>query len=197
MRIELYNRDCLNVLSDYNDKSIDMTFTSPPFKEKDVDGDYWPLYDKWFNEIMRVTSKVVCIIHSATKLNYLISHYPPKRTMIWGKGISCYPWRWNPILVYQISDEYKVHKFIWSDALGIESVTGKWKVHAYQDPELLYETVIKMFKGCDTVLDPFMGSGTSGRVCKKLKKNFIGIELDTNNYNIAKTRIDEIEWTMK
>ena len=43
----------------------------------------------------------------------------------------------------------------------------------------------------DTVLDPFMGSGTTGVVCKELNRNFIGIEIDENYYKIAKERIEE------
>jgi DNA modification methylase len=43
----------------------------------------------------------------------------------------------------------------------------------------------------DTVLDPFLGSGTTGVVCKKLGRNFIGIELDTHYFDIAKERIEK------
>jgi len=42
----------------------------------------------------------------------------------------------------------------------------------------------------DTILDPFMGSGTTGVACKNLNRNFIGIELDDNYFKIAKERID-------
>lgn len=40
-----------------------------------------------------------------------------------------------------------------------------------------------------TVLDPFMGSGTTGVACKALNKNFIGIELDKKYFEVAKARI--------
>ncbi len=43
----------------------------------------------------------------------------------------------------------------------------------------------------DTVLDPFMGSGSTGVACKNTNRNFIGIELDENYFNIAKKRIEE------
>ena len=45
----------------------------------------------------------------------------------------------------------------------------------------------------DWVLDPFMGSGTTGVVTKRLSRNFIGVELDQEYFNIAQSRIEEIE----
>ena len=45
----------------------------------------------------------------------------------------------------------------------------------------------------DSVLDLFMGSGTTGVACRKLKRNFIGIELDTRYFEVAKRRIGEIK----
>ena len=43
----------------------------------------------------------------------------------------------------------------------------------------------------DFVLDCFMGSGTTGVACKELNRNFIGIELNEDYFNIAKERIEE------
>ena len=43
----------------------------------------------------------------------------------------------------------------------------------------------------DTILDCFMGSGTTGVICKELNRNFIGIELDEKYFEIAKKRIEE------
>jgi len=44
-----------------------------------------------------------------------------------------------------------------------------------------------------TVLEPFMGSGTTGIACKQLNRSFIGIELDKDYFNIAKDRIDNAD----
>jgi site-specific DNA-methyltransferase (adenine-specific) len=40
-----------------------------------------------------------------------------------------------------------------------------------------------------TVFDPFMGSGTTGVACKNLNRNFIGIEMIKQNFEIAEKRI--------
>ena len=45
----------------------------------------------------------------------------------------------------------------------------------------------------ETILDNTMGSGTCGVACKKLNRNFIGIEKDEKYFNKAKKRIDETE----
>jgi site-specific DNA-methyltransferase (adenine-specific) len=47
-----------------------------------------------------------------------------------------------------------------------------------------------MTESNDVVLDPFMGSGTTGAAAKNLNRNFIGIELDQDYFNIAKERIN-------
>ena len=44
----------------------------------------------------------------------------------------------------------------------------------------------------NVILDPFMGSGTTGVSAAKAKRNFIGVESDTSYYNIAKERIDKV-----
>lgn len=42
-----------------------------------------------------------------------------------------------------------------------------------------------------TVLDPFMGSGTTGIACMNLDRHFIGIEIDPEYYKLAKRRISD------
>ena len=66
--------------------------------------------------------------------------------------------------------------------------------HPTQKPVPLLEYLIKTYTNeNDTVLDFTMGSGSTGVACKNLNRNFIGIELDTDYFNIAKKRIDEVQ----
>ena len=63
--------------------------------------------------------------------------------------------------------------------------------HPTEKPEDLLERIILLgSKRGDLVLDPFMGSGTTGVESKRLGRNFMGIELDKNYFEIAKKRID-------
>jgi DNA modification methylase len=55
--------------------------------------------------------------------------------------------------------------------------------------KLAHDHIISWSNEGDTVLDPFMGSGTTGKMAKQLSRNFIGIELDVDYFAIAKKRI--------
>ena len=67
----------------------------------------------------------------------------------------------------------------------------KYGKHPTQKPESLMSHFVEVLsnKG-DWILDPFMGSGTTGVVAKRYERNFIGIELDQNYYEMAKKRIE-------
>lgn len=66
-------------------------------------------------------------------------------------------------------------------------------LHPTQKPVPLFEYLIKTYSNeNDTVLDPVMGSGTTGVACKNTNRNFVGIEMDEKYYNLAKNRINKI-----
>jgi site-specific DNA-methyltransferase (adenine-specific) len=66
------------------------------------------------------------------------------------------------------------------------------KVHPAQKPTILLEYLIKTYTNeNETVLDNCMGSGSTGVACLNTSRNFVGIELDENYFNIAKERIKE------
>jgi len=68
------------------------------------------------------------------------------------------------------------------------------KQHPTQKPVPLLEYLIKTYTNeGDTVLDNCMGSGSTGVACINANRNFIGIELDENYFNIAKKRIEEVQ----
>ena len=70
--------------------------------------------------------------------------------------------------------------------------------HTAPYPEEIPELAVRYYSGIDDiVLDPFMGSGTTGLVCKRLGRNFIGIELDSDYYRLAKSRIENTSFPIK
>lgn len=73
--------------------------------------------------------------------------------------------------------------------LEVKSQRGK---HPTQKPVPLMEWVIKYYtKEGDVVLDPCMGSGSTGEACKNLKRNFIGIEMNEEIFEVAFNRLIE------
>lgn len=74
----------------------------------------------------------------------------------------------------------------------IEFKRDKTKIHPTQKPVALLEYLIKTYTNeNDIVLDNCMGSGSTGIACVNTNRNFIGIELDENYFNIAKERIEK------
>jgi modification methylase len=67
------------------------------------------------------------------------------------------------------------------------------KAHPTQKPEsLLYRVIMASSNPGDVVLDPFFGTGTTGAVAKKLGRNFIGLERETDYIKVAEKRIKAI-----
>jgi site-specific DNA-methyltransferase (adenine-specific) len=65
-------------------------------------------------------------------------------------------------------------------------------VHPTQKPVKLMEYLIKTYTNeGNTVLDPFMGSGSTGVACVNTDRDFIGIELKQDYFDIASSRIKE------
>ena len=98
----------------------------------------------------------------------------------------------------KFNDDGKNPGDVWGD---IKQLTYKSKelisrdlLNTIQKPEKLIERIIKASSNeGDTVLDPFSGVGTTYAVCKKLKRNFIGFEINPEYIEITNERIHKIE----
>jgi len=65
------------------------------------------------------------------------------------------------------------------------------KLHPTQKPVVLMEWCLGFLPNAQTILDPFMGSGTTLVACQRLGRQGIGIELDPDYFEIACKRVDE------
>lgn len=115
-----------------------------------------------------------------------------------GKGKACYNYDHycgnnNHISLDKIKKRYDPDFVNPSDILKFNVVPNrKGKLHPTQKPVELMEYLVRTYSNVGgTVLDFTMGSGTTGLACKKLNRNFIGIELDKTYFEIAKERINE------
>lgn len=82
---------------------------------------------------------------------------------------------------------------VWSDIPALPHNAKEKVNHPTQKPIKLMERCVELVSNeNNTVLDFTMGSGSTGVACKNLNRNFIGIELDENYFNIAKERIENV-----
>jgi len=96
----------------------------------------------------------------------------------------------------RVVKEFGVRTNVWLYSVG------KWKItkdeYAYEHPamfpeQLAQDHIITWSNQGDLVFDPFMGSGTTGKMAILNGRNFIGIELDAKYFEIAKRRISEAQ----
>lgn len=118
-------------------------------------------------------------------------------TLIWAmKDKSQKKYTFNYHAMKNLNEEKQMQN-VWHIPLctGAEriKVNGK-KAHSTQKPEAILNRVIlsSSNKG-DIVLDPFIGSGTTAAAAKRLKRNFIGIEIDEVYAAIARKRVNSIK----
>ena len=90
---------------------------------------------------------------------------------------------------------YRVFRHYLINSTVAASYTGDvYNGHESQKPlRLMMELLEQFTERGDTILDPFMGSGTTGVACVKTGRNFIGIEIDESYYAIAEKRIKEAQ----
>lgn len=162
------------------------------------------------NELLRVSDLVFYNVQFLTgnkpSLFRLIGHYHNKlkEFIVWDK-VHAQPAiseqvlnsRFEVILVLQNSEpqsrQFKKSNIIRGKLDNLWQIKRGKKIdpsHGAVFPEELIEIIVSNFS-CegDTVLDPFMGTGTTGVVCTRTNRNFVGIELLPKYYEIAKNRI--------
>jgi len=88
------------------------------------------------------------------------------------------------------NDKKVVHDYVETSVVPLSE--KKFGKHPTQKPVALMEHFIRLLTNPgDTVLDPFMGSGSSGVASRNLGRKFIGIEMSKNYYDLAKSRMSE------
>ena len=106
----------------------------------------------------------------------------------WGFGM------WQPILCYG-KDPYLAKGLGARPDTIITNGTDKIKEnHPCPKPDFVWQRIVNRFSlEGQTVVDPFMGSGTGGAVCHKIGRKFIGIEIEPKYFDIACERIENAQ----
>ena len=252
--VELWQGDCLELMKDIPDSSVDLTVTSPPYYNAKE-------YSHWgkYNDYLEFLERVFTLVFQKTKqgrmccVNIGVVIQPRERRnsestripipfhfvgimekigfkfledIIWVKpegaaknrngrfSLDRQPIQYKPnvvneyILVFQKPAPFLIDKIVrgYQGAVKEKSlIRGEYErsniwhinpvssnVHPAPYPLELCDKLIQYYSYVgDTVLDPFAGSGTTGVSCTKTGRNFIGIELDPQYYEIAQKQIYE------
>ena len=222
--IDLRQGDCLELMKDIPDESIDLLVTDPPYKivqggctnkavrlkgsnqEQLKKGTLFNnnsiKFSEWIPEVYRVLkNNSHCYIMSNDRnINELLNicekvGFKLLNILVWGKSKHSpnryYLKNCECIVFLRKGKAKNINNMGTKQLLLIDNVENK--NHPSEKPIKLMKILIKNSTNeQDKVLDPFMGSGTTGIACKELNRNFIGIELDEKYFKIAKERIEKI-----
>jgi DNA modification methylase len=194
----LLHGDCRKYLFDFvEEDSIDLTVTSPPYDNLRTYNNSstwgWPEFSAVAAGLWRVTKHggVVVWVGDATikgsetgsifeqALAFKKMGFNLHDTMIFRK----HPPPNN-------SKRYEQHhEYMFVLSKGDISVFNPIMVPSTFPENLAHDHIISWSNKGDTVFDPFMGSGTTGKMAKQLGRNFIGCEIDEEYFKIAQERI--------
>ncbi|MCK5236494.1 MAG: site-specific DNA-methyltransferase [Deltaproteobacteria bacterium] len=90
----------------------------------------------------------------------------------------------------RIAEGKSARLYDWWNINQVKNVSAEKTEHPCQMPLKVMENIIGILPKDATIVDPFMGSGTTGVACKMLNRDFIGIEKDAEYYKIACERIN-------
>jgi len=131
-----------------------------------------------------------CIIWGA---NHFVRSLPDGRWLVWNKLGSFEPFG-DPFSDVEIAwfskkGADRIFSLLWKGVKQGEKTDNGRRYHPNMKPVGLMKWCLGFLPDAQTILDPFMGSGTTGVACVKLGRKFIGIELDEGYFDIACKRI--------
>jgi site-specific DNA-methyltransferase (adenine-specific) len=218
---KIYQGDCLEVMKQIEDGSIDLIVTDPPYlisyktnyrndKKHDfcseIENDNNPkLIKDYISECYRImkNNTAMYMFCSFDKVEFfkteLQKYFKIKNMIIWVKN------NWTAgDLTAQFGKQYEIIFLVnkgrktfngkrITDIWNFSRICGKKQLHQNQKPEeLIKQCILKHSNENEIVFDGFMGSGTTAVACINTNRNFIGIELDENCCKIAEARIKKV-----
>ena len=223
---KVYQGDCLELMKDIPDKSVDLVVTDPPYKingngfkarggflgNRKVIDDIESIKDGFDVEILDILIKKMKKINIYIYCNKdllidLILYFKNREEKLFIDILTEHITNPTPFCnnTYLNDTDYilfvresgcKVNGNYHSKRKYEVKTTNKKDKTLYKHPTPKYVDLVKKYiinssNENDLILDPFIGSGTTGVACVDTNRNFIGIELDSNYCEIARKRIDE------
>jgi len=192
----IYNADCLEILKEMPDKSVDLVLTDPPYgidlqyEDYEDSKEAWrALFSAFIPEAIRVAKMVILPSCQIAELEWIYANFPPDWLIAWYKGSPGHRSfigfnDWEPHLVYGKTGKIMHDHFQAQPQMG-----NKWGHPCPKPVEWAKWFITKATEESDTILDPFLGSGTTLVACKQLGRKGIGIEISEKYCQIAKDRL--------
>jgi len=205
--MQLILGDCLEEMQNIPDKSVDLVLTDPPYgidignqsqgkgggvaRKIDYGVNDWDKAtptQEVFNEMFRISKNQ--IIFGG---NYFIEflHNSPC-WIVWNKDNGESDFADCELAWTSFESAVRIVKYRWAGMLQQAGVKKEKRVHPTQKPVGVMEWILTNYsKENETILDCYMGSGPVGIACKKLNRNFIGIDDNLKHFNTAQDRISQ------
>jgi len=207
-RATIYHDDCYNFLSRFQDKSVDLLITDPPYST-DIDDlpeflDMW-LYDA-LDKVKDSGRAFICIgaypIEIYTYLQYLLkTDWIVDNPLVWTYRNTLGQ---TPKMKYNLNYQLILHLYketsnpldnrITNEMFSVQDINapdGRFgdRFYKWQKPDLLAERLINhTTKEGDTIIDPFAGCGTFILKASEFNRTAYGCDIDIEAINIAKKR---------
>lgn len=219
MTVDLRLGDCLEVIKSLPTASIDAVITDPPFFTPAVHyqsrvswgrclGDlsilgqfFFDLAVEW-KRVIKSDGHLLVFCHDESyPVFYPVTFgmWDSSKALVWDKtriGLGrTFRHQFELILWAHDKQAYtNEHGKVHSNVLKYSPTLSKDRDHPVQKPPELIRELIEVCTRTDaTILDCFMGSGTTGEACVNLGRNFIGVEINEGYFNISKKRIEEAQ----
>lgn len=210
--IDIACADCLERMKYMPDNSVDLILTDIPFDGVNRKGNGLRNLDKGIADVLeidldtllaqldRICKGTIIIFCGINQISKIFDYFKIKngtvRQLVWYKSN---PSPMNGDYVYLSGIEnaiwFKKKGFVFNAHCKntvFKYPCGKSKIHPTQkNCKLFEELIIDNSNENQVVFDPFMGSGTTGVACVNTNRNFLGIELNKDYFEVAKSRIEE------
>jgi len=216
----IYQVDALEALRAMADESVDLVNTDPPYNvgkkyadwnDQMPEAEYWFWYRLIFQEVHRVMRRGYCYVSCSQwqqqKVRDILQEcgFSYLQTLIWhrpnfvGRDIRA-KWKlsYEPILMFskgkplpminQFMEAFPTHDVL-IYTVPQSNYVKEERLHVCQKPAGLYTHILARTPG-QIVLDPFMGSGTTGVACRRLGKIFVGFDISQSYVEMSRKRIE-------
>ena len=221
--IKLYCDDCLNIMKQIDNESIDLIVTDPPylikyktnhrknkchdFCSEILNDDNEQLIIDYIRECYRIlkNNTAMYMFCNCDKVDFFKKElenagFKIKNMIIWVKNNwtagdlkAQFGKQYEIIFLVNKGRKYFNGKRI-TDVWMFDRISGKKQLHQNQKPvDLLKQCILKHSDENDIIFDGFMGSGSTGVACIETGRKFIGVELDKKYFEIAKERIENLK----